>query len=182
MAKTRAQKKEIIQNLKDKIKQSKSVIFTNFKGLGVKENEDLRNKLKAENSEYFVAKKTLIDLAFKDLKIDGFAPKELEGQVAAVFGYEDEVVPAKIVDEFKKGNKDKIEFLGGILDLSAEKAEGKFLGIQEVEELAKLPSKPELYAKVVGSINAPVSGLVNVLAGNLRGLVYTLNAIKDNKS
>lgn len=174
MAKTKEQKKEIIKNLKDKISQSKSIVFTSFKGLGVKENQDLRQKLKAENSEYFVAKKTLMDLAFKDSKIDGLSPRELEGQVAVVFGYEDEVAPAKIVHEFQKSNEDKIEFLGGIL-------EGKFLGAEEVGELAKLPSKQELYAKVVGSINAPVSGFVNALAGNLRNLVYVLKAVEENK-
>lgn len=175
MAKTKEQKKEIIKNLKDKIKESKSIVFTNFKGLGVKENEDLRNKLKAENSEYFVVKKTLMDLAFKDSKIAGLTPKDLEGQIAAVFGYGDEVAPARIVDEFKKDHEDKIDFLGGIL-------EDKFITAQEVSDLAKIPSRNELYAKIVGSINAPVSGFVNALAGNLRNLVYVLKAVEEKKN
>ena len=70
--------------------------------------------------------------------------------------------------------ENKIDFLGGIL-------ENKFINATQVADLAKLPSKQELYAKIVGSINAPVSGFVNALAGNLKNLVYALSAIKDKK-
>jgi len=174
MAKNKEQKKEILENLKDKIGKSKSIVFTKFDGLQVRENEELRNKLKEENSEYYVAKKSLLDLALKDtdLKVD---VQSFNGKVAAIFGYVDEVAPAKIVNEFKKTVEDKIEFLGGIL-------EGKFLSSEEMIALAKLPSKQELYAKIVGSINAPVSGFVNALAGNLRNLVYVLKAVEEKKS
>lgn len=174
MAKTKAQKKEMLDGLKDKVSKSKSIVFTKFDGLQVKENEELRNKLKEESSEYCVTKKTLLDLALKDndLQVDvqGF-----DGKISTVFGYEDEVAPAKIVDDFKKAHEDNIEFLGGIL-------EGKFLSSEEVAALAKLPSKQELYAKIVGSLNAPVSGFVNALAGNLRNLVYVLKAIEEKKN
>lgn len=174
MAKTKEQKEEILKGLKDKISRSKSVVFTSFDKLGVKDNEDLRNKLKAENSEYLVAKKTLLDLAFKDSKVENLNIKDFKGKIAAVFGYEDEVAPAKIVSEFKKQSEDTIQFIGGIL-------EDKFLEKEEVEALAKIPSKQELYAKIVGSINAPISGFVNALAGNLKNLVYVLKAIEEKK-
>ena len=130
--------------------------------------------MRKEDSEYYVAKKTLVDLALKDTKIQNVKVKEFAGQMAAVFGYGDEVAPAKIVDKFKKDKEGKIEFVGGIL-------ENEFIDVATVSELAKLPSKQELYAKIVGSINAPVSGFVNVLAGNLRSLVYVLSAIEENK-
>ncbi len=174
MPKTKDQKKRIIKDITDKIGKSKSVIFTKFNGLTVKENEELRRKLKLESGEYYVAKKTLFDLAFKDAKIAGLEIKKFMGQIAAIFGYGDEVAPARVIDIFKKDKEGKIEFLGGIL-------ENKFLDANKVSELAKLPSKLELYAKVVGSINAPVSGLVNVLAGNLRGLVNVLKAVGEKK-
>jgi large subunit ribosomal protein L10 len=176
MAKTKEQKKEILKDLTDKVLKAKSVVFTKFAGLGVKENEELRKELKKEDSEYYVAKKTLMDLAFKDSKIEGLNIKELEGQIAAVFGYEDEVAPARVVSNFKKKleEEEKVEFLGGIL-------ENKYIDAAKVNELASLPSKQELYAKLVGSINAPVSGFVNVLAGNLRGLVTVLKAIEEKK-
>jgi large subunit ribosomal protein L10 len=116
-----------------------------------------------------------MNLAFQDVKIEGLNVKDFEGRVAAIFAYEDEIAPAKIVDEFKKTHDDNIDFVGGIL-------ENKFLSKEEITVLAKLPSRQELYAKIVGSLNAPVSGFVNVLAGNLRGLVNVLKAIEEKKA
>jgi len=176
MAKSREQKSEIIRNLKAKIDKSKSIIFTKFNQFGVKDNEDLRNQLRKENSEFYVAKKTLLDLAFKDSNISGLNTKELDGKVAAVFSYEDEVAAAKVVDKFRsdKDKESKIDFVGGIM-------EGRFFSAEEVKMLAKLPGRQELYAQLVGSINAPVSGFVNALAGNLRKLVCVLKAIEEKK-
>ncbi|MEK7203026.1 MAG: 50S ribosomal protein L10 [Patescibacteria group bacterium] len=174
MPKTKDQKKQILKNLTDKISKAKSIIFTKFDGLRVKDNEDLRTKLKLENSEYYVVKKTLLNLAFKDSLIKDLNIKNLPGQTAIVFSYNDEAAPAKIIYNFKKDKEGKIEFVGGIL-------ENKFIDATQVSELAKLPSKTELYAKIIGSINAPIFGIVNVLAGNLRNFVYVLSAIKDKK-
>jgi large subunit ribosomal protein L10 len=174
MPKSKIQKRDILHKLDKSIKSAKSIIFTKFDALKVSENEDLRKQLKAENNEYFVAKKTLIDIAFKDSNINGLDIKSFDGKVSAVFGYGDEVSPAKIIDKFKKGREEKISFLGGIL-------ENKFISAAAVGELAKLPSKQELYAKLVGSINAPVSGFVNALAGNIRNLVNVLKAIEEKK-
>ena len=175
MPKNKIQKQEIFRDLNERIKKSKSVVFAGFNALGVKDNEVLRSKLRAENSEYYVAKKTLLDLALKENKIE-VDVKALDGKVAAVFSYEDEVASAKILGNFLKDKEKagKIVFLGGVLD-------GKFLSQSQVEALAKLPSKHELYAKLVGSLNAPISGFVNVMAGNLRGLVTVLKAVAEKK-
>ena len=174
MPKSKEQKRTILKELGEKIAKAKSIVFTKFNGLTVKENEALRAKLLKENTEYYVAKKTLFNLAFKDKAIAGLEVKNFNGQVAAVFGYGDEMAPAKIVDQFKKDKEGKLEFIGGIL-------ENKFLSGAEVSALAKLPSKQELYARIVGSINAPVSGLVNALAGNIRNLVQVLKAVSEKK-
>jgi len=176
MPKSREQKKEILRDLNEKVSKAKSVVFTKFSRLTVKENENLRKELRKENSEYYVAKKTLINLAFKDSKIDGVDTRGFEGQIAAVFGYKDEVAPAKVVDKFKKSmeDKEKIIFLGGIL-------ENNYIDAEKVKALAVLPSKEELYAKLVGTLNAPISGFVNAMAGNLKNLVYVLKAIETKK-
>lgn len=178
MPKSKGQKQAILTELSDKVSKAKSIVFTKFNGLEVKENEELRKELRAENSEYFVAKKTLLSIALKEANINDVDVRNFPGQIAAVFGFGDEVTPAKIVDKyvnkFKKEKTDKIEFVGGVL-------ESKFLTAENVSALAKLPSKQELYAKIVGSMNAPVSGFVNVLAGNLRGLVTVLKAIEGKK-
>lgn len=175
MPKNKLQKQEIFRNLKEKISKSKSVVFAGFNALGVKDNESLRDQLRQEKSEYYVAKKTLMNLALKENGMD-INVKDFDGKVAAIFSYEDEVAPAKIIGNFRKDKEKegKLFFLGGIL-------EGKLLSKQQVEVLAALPSKQELYAKMVGSLNAPVSGFVNVLAGNLRGLVGVLKAISEKK-
>lgn len=174
MPKTKIQKAEILRDLDEKIKKSKSIVFASFDALEVKDNEELRNNLKKEKGEYYVSKKTLLDLAFKNNKVNDLDIKNLPGKIATVFAYEDEVSPAKVVLNFKKKHEGKIEFIGGILD-------GKVINKEDVEKIATLPGKQELYAKLVGSLNAPVSGFVNVLSGNLRGLVTVLKAISDNK-
>jgi len=175
VSKTKLQKKDIIQDITDKIGQAKSLVFVKFDKLGVIENEELRNELRKEGGEYLATKKTLLDISLKNNELEGIDAKSFEGQVATVFGYQDEVAPSKIVAKFVKSTEGKIEFLGGVL-------ENKFIAQAEVTALSKLPSKQELYARLVGSINAPVSGFVNALAGNLRGLVGVLKAIQEKKS
>jgi large subunit ribosomal protein L10 len=175
MPKTKEQKKEILNSLEEKISQSKSIIFAGFDSLGVQENQSLRKDLKKENGEYLVTKKTLLNLAFKNKGIEGLDLNTLTGQVATIFAYQDEISPAKVLAKFRKDKEEKIYFLGGLL-------EGKIINKEKVEELSKLPSREELYAKMVGSIKAPISGFVNVLSGNLRNLVYVLKAIEEKKS
>jgi large subunit ribosomal protein L10 len=174
MAKKREAKKAILENLKDKLSRAKSVIFASFQALGVKDNEAIRKKLKAENGEYYVAKKTLLAIALKEQKIEDIKVDNWQGQVAVIFGFGDEIAPIKVIDNFKK-DKDKtnkISFLAGIFA-------GRIIDEAEILILAKIPSQKELYAKLVGSLNSPVSGLVNVLASNLRNFLYVLDAVKE---
>lgn len=175
MPKNKEQKGEILRTLKRKVGESKSIVFAKYDALTVKENEELRKQLKAENNEYLVAKKTLIDIALKENNIEGVDAKKLEGKVAIVFSFSDEVASAKIIDGFRKTHEGKIDFVGGVL-------ENRFLSAAEVNSLAKLPSKHELYGRLVGTLNAPISGFVNVMAGNLRGLVTVLKAIEEKKA
>ena len=175
MAKSKQEKSDILAALSEKLDKSKSIIFAKFDKLGVSDNNDLRQQLKDESNEYYVVKKTLLDKALKDKDYKDVDVKAFDGRVAAVFGYEDEVSPAKVVEEFRKTHEGQIDFVGGIL-------ENKFLDADAVNQLAKLPSKDELYAKLVGSLNAPISGFVNVLAGNIRGLVNVLKAIEEKKA
>jgi len=174
MAKTREQKKQILKDLEDKIGKSNSIVFANFESLGVRDSEKLRNELKDNESEYLVVKKTLLNLALKSNKIDGFDAKIIDGKASVVLGYGDEVMPVKIADKFRTDNEGKINFFGGVL-------ENNVISSEKVGDLAKLPSKEELYARLVGSVNAPISGFVNALAGNLRNFVFTLKAIEEQK-
>ncbi len=176
MPKSRQEKQKLIKGLEEKYNNSKSVVFIKFNALAVKDHEKLRQELKEKGGECLVVKKTLLDIALKNEKVDNFDGAEsLQGSIATIFGYEDEVIPAKVVDKFKKSMGADIEFVGGILS-------GSFLSVGEVESLAKIPDKQELYARLVGSLNSPISGFANVLAGNLRGLVCVLKAVEEKKA
>jgi large subunit ribosomal protein L10 len=169
MAKTKERKAKDLADLTKKLEDSTSVIFANFYGLKVKDIEELRVSCRKSGLRVSVAKKNLLKMALKKC---GIEPISLGGEIVAVFG-EDDILPAKSTADFAKTHE-PLKILAGL-------AAGKWIDSSVVKTLAKLPSREELLAKLFGSINAPASNFVNVLAGNLRGLVYVLNAIKDKK-
>lgn len=169
---TKQQKKDIVKDLSDKAKSAKSIIFVDYKGLKVKDVTELKKQLREAGVDYVVSRKTLVDIALKDAGIET-SVKGMEGQIAISFSKEDEVAAAKIIEKFAKTNEN-LKMLGGVLGVQV-------MSQEEVKALAKIPSKEELLAKLVGSLKSPVSGFVNVLGGNLRGLVQVLNAIKETK-
>lgn len=173
MPKTREQKEQMVKELVDKIGKMKSVAFTSISGYTMDDANALREKGQEQGVELSVTKKTLLIRALNELGME--ADKDvLEGSILSVFSEGDEVAPAKLMKEFGK-DREGIRLVGGVL-------EGAFVQAEAMQQLADLPSKQELLAKVVGSINAPTSGFVNALAGNLRNIVYALNAIKEQKT
>lgn len=166
---TREKKQKILEELKEKITKQKAMIFVDFTGLKVKDLSNLRKKIKAVGDELKVAKKTLIRIAFKEIKIE-IDPKKMPGEIALIFGYKDEILPAKIVWQFAETNPN-LKILGGFF-------ENKFFEADKIIELAKLPTKEEILAKFVWSIKAPILNLINVLQGNIKGLIYILSIIK----
>lgn len=173
MAKSRQQKEETLKTLKEKLAQAKSVVFASFAGLKAKEIEDLRSRVRKEGMTYTVAKKSLMKKVFDEAGVSGADPKNLSGSIGTLLS-SDEVGGAKLLDTFRKDHE-SLKLLGGIL-------ENRFVDAAGVLALAKLPSKQELLAKLAGSLQAPISGFVNVLAENLRALLNVLNAIKSKKS
>jgi large subunit ribosomal protein L10 len=167
---TKEQKKSIIDTLAERLKNSKAIVFSDYKGLMVKDMMALRKELNREGADLKVAKKTLINLAFKKAGME-FDALKMEGQLAVATSEKDEVVAAKIIAAVSKNNEN-LKIRGGFLG-------NQEMSADEVMALAKLPSKQELLAKLVGTINAPVSGFVNVLAGNIRGFVQVLKAISE---
>ena len=174
MAKTKEQKKDAVQLLKKRLTDANATVFTNFDGLTVMETNELRNILRKEKIKYTVAKKSLLKVALKDINIEGIDVDALEGGLGMASGFSDEVLPAKLLDTFAKKHE-AVKLIGGIFN-------GKFINTKEVIALAKLPSKQELFAKLVWLVQYPTSGFVNVLAGSLRSFLYTLNAIKEKKA
>lgn len=173
MGASREKKQQIVAEFKDKLSKAQTVIFTSFSGLTVEDETVLRRKFKEANSEYKVYKNTLMTIAARELGYGDDLIKYFEGPTSVAFGYEDPVAPAKILTEFMKDHKG-LELKVGIVN-------GKIVSPQEIEALAKLPSREELLAKALGSMKAPIANLVFVLSGTLRSLVYALNAIKEKK-
>jgi len=173
MAKTKEQKKEMVLSLQEKVDGAKSAVLFNYKGLKVKEIEELRRNLREKGVEVGVVKNTLLKIVLKQKGIE-IANEDFDKPMAVAFGHEDEVAAAKEISGFAKKHE-ALEVLGGIL-------ENKMISASAVNQLAQLPSREELYAKLVGSIASPLSGLVNVMSGNIRGLVNVINAYKDKKA
>jgi len=169
MAKTKEEKEKILEELKEKISKQKVTIFVDFTGLKTKDIFDLRKKLKMVDSQLKVTKKTLAQIAFNKsgLKTE---IKKLKGEIAFVFGLKDEISPAKTIWQFAETNPN-LKILGGFL-------ENKFVEAEKIIELAKLPTREELLARLVGSISAPISNFVNVLEANIKGLIFVLKQIK----
>ncbi len=173
MAKSKIQKEEKAQMLSENISSAKAAVFANFQGLTVAETEELRAICRKEGIVITASKKTILGRALKDAGMD-IDTKAYAGGVVSIFGKGDEVAPAQIVATFAKKHE-LMSIFGGLL-------EGKYIDAAKVVELSKLPSKEQLYAQLVGTLNAPISGFVNVLAGNLKGLVGVLNALKEQKA
>ena len=169
MALNKTQKQKILDDLRDKVAKQKAIVLVGITGLKVKDISQLRKKLKAMEGNIKVFKKTLAEIVFKENKME-FDKRGYKEEVALVFGFKDEISPVKTVYQFSRGN-DKLKILGGFL-------ENKFKAKEEMIILAQLPAREELLAKLVGSLNASMSGLVNVLKGNIKGLTYILSLIK----
>ncbi|PIP25050.1 MAG: 50S ribosomal protein L10 [Candidatus Nealsonbacteria bacterium CG23_combo_of_CG06-09_8_20_14_all_36_12] len=171
MSLTKAQKEKIVEDLTNDLKQQKSVVFVAIGGLKVKDLSGLRRKLKEIGGKLKVVKKTLMKIAFEKMGLK--LPENLIGEIALVSAFENEILPIKSVHQFSKENEN-LKILSGIF-------EGKLLEKEKIIEIAELPTKEELLARLVRSVSAPISGLVNVLQSNLRGLVYILSTIKRNE-
>ncbi len=163
MAKTKEEKKEIVKELEDNLDKQKSTYFIDFKGLPAQDLFKMRKKLKEKGGKLYVAKKTLAQIALENKGIE-VPPEQISGQLALVFGFEDEIAPAKVVYEFQEENGTPT-LLGGMLS-------GELLSQEKAVEIAKLPSLEELRAKLVGSLQAPIGKLQQTLVNPIKGLMF----------
>ncbi len=170
---TKAFKENKVEHLKEQFSKAKVVVVTEYKGYSVEEITQLRRNLQKEDGDYTVTKNTLAKLAAKGTEYEVLS-EVFTGPTAIACGFKDEVSPAKIVTEFIKNTK-KGEIIAAALD-------GKLLTQEEAKALAKLPSREELYAKMLGCIKSPASGIANTTNGVLTKLVRTMAAVRDSKT
>lgn len=161
MNKNRQVKEAKVAEIREKLEKAQVVILADYQGLTVEQDTQLRKNLREAGVEYKVYKNSLVTLAAKELGMDGIA-EYLEGPVSVAFGYEDVTAPARVLNDFAKDHK-KLELKAGIV-------QGEIYDADKVKQLASIPSREVLIAKLLGSIKSPVSNLA-----------YLLNAIKEQK-
>jgi large subunit ribosomal protein L10 len=157
MALTKEQKAKQIDSIKAGLSNQKSIVFVDFNKVPSKEMFSLRKTLKENGCNLKIAKKTLVRVAFGQSNISYWnkIKSSIPGQIALVFGIEDEIAPARIANQFAK-TQENLKILGGIF-------ESRFIEREKVLVLANLPSRNELLSRLVGSIYSPVTSFVRVL-------------------
>lgn len=173
MAITREQKEAQVEALKQEFAKSSMTIMTSYSGLSVKASQELRKQMKAEGGSFRVVKNAMLKRAVTE-GFENTDVSDLEGPVAVAFGYEDQVAPAKLIVDYAKKYQ-TLEPIGAI------NAMGERFDANQVKKLASLPSREQLTGQLVSVIAAPLSGFVNVLQGNLRGLVTVLDGVAKAK-
>lgn len=166
------EKKQIVDELRDKFSRSKVVIVTDYKGLDVARITDLRRQLQEAGVEYRVVKNTLLVRASEETEAAAIQDV-FKGPSAVAFAYDDPVPPAKVLTQFAKDNE-KLEIKGGVMS-------GKVLSIDDVKALSKLPSREVLLAQLLMTMNAVPTGLVQALADVPRRFLNVVQAIKEQK-
>jgi len=169
----RKEKEKMVEALREDLSKAKVVVLTDYRGLTVAQINSLRRILKEEGAQYKVVKNTLMRLAVKETGLEKLEPY-LEGPTAIAYGYDEPVVPIKVLVKFAKGNDN--------LSIKAGALEGNILEESDLRRISELPTKEVLLGKTLGCFQAPLRGFLSVLQGNILNLVYVLNAVKEQKA
>jgi large subunit ribosomal protein L10 len=170
----RSEKEQIVAEVAEVAGRAHGMFFTDFSGLTVEQATELRRELRKSGIEYRVVKNTLIRKALEHVTGYDKAFDRLVGPTGVAFAFDDPVVPAKIIQKFsEKHNKLSLK----VCMLDKQVYDGSRLG-----ELARLPSRKELMASILGSVNAPLAGVPNVVNAVLRDLVSVIGEIEKKKA
>jgi large subunit ribosomal protein L10 len=173
---TKDEKAAVISELEGVLENASSIYFTDYKGLTVAEATELRTLFRKAGVEFKVAKNTLIKRALdgKGILNDQIS-ETLTGQTALAFGFEDPAALARILKEFIEKNNERPAYKLAWLD-------GTIFDSKQLKTLAALPTKKDLLASIVGSLHAPITGIVGALGALQRDLVYIMDAIEKKKA
>ena len=166
----RQQKVEQVELLKDKLRDAKVVVLTDYRGLKVAQLEDLRARLRAAQVEYRVVKNTLARRAAVEAGHEELQP-ELKGPVAMAISYEDLSAPARLLAEFVRQTRLRLDIVGGLV-------EGRVMSPDQVRQLADLPSREVLLAQLLGTLQSPVAQLVGTIQAPVQQLAALLDAYR----
>ena len=168
------EKTKIVAELKDKISRAHGMYFADFTGITVQQVNELRRELYKAGIEYRVAKNTLVRKALESLSGYDQVYEKLVGPTAIAFGYDDPIMAAKILKKFSEKNN--------VLKVKACVIEKQVYDGNELSNIANMPSRPEMMASIIGSIQSPISGLVGTINAVMRDLVNVLDAIEKKKA
>lgn len=169
----RVDKEAKVAEIQQNLQSASSAVFLDYRGLNVEEINQLRNKLREVSVEFSVIKNTLTKLAADGTDYESIK-EMLKGPTAAAISQGDPVAGFKIIDEFAKENP-KLKFKVAVV-------EGRAIDQAQMANLADLPPKEVLLGQLLGTMQAPVSGLARILAGNITGLLNVMNGIKDSRA
>lgn len=169
---TKKAKEKMLQEVTEELKKSELVIITDYRGLNVKAISVLRGRLREQECTYRVTKNTMNRLACRQAGVEELE-NFFEGPTAIAYSNADPVAAAKVFNDFSKENE-ALVIKGGLLS-------GQLLDPAGIKALGEIPSREVLLARVVGGFQAPISGLVGALHGTLRQLVYTVDAVRQQK-
>jgi len=169
----RASKETFVAELRDRINRAPVFYLTDFSGLSVQQMTKLRRSLRASGAEYVVVKNRLAIRALAETDLPDISGS-LEGPTGMVFGYEDAVGAAKALSDFAKDHDQRPAFKLGILDR-------KILAPEQIDRIAKLPTKEQLYAELAGAMQAPVAMLAAALGAKLQETAGLLDALKNER-
>lgn len=167
-------KETVVAELTEKFKEASALYLADFNGMTMANTTELRKKFVELNVEYRVVKNTLAKIALKNAGIDGL-DEYFKGTTAVALASEDPTKPAKVISDYNKENKDNT------LDLKACLFEGKLFGADKVDQLATLPSREDLLAKLARTLQAPMTNVVRTLSAPMQGIAGVLNSLKDKK-
>lgn len=162
----------LVEGLKKEIGKSESIFVVQYSGLASNQMSNLRKALRTNQSMLLVTKNTLIRRALAGAQAQGLEPL-IDGQIALIFGYNDIAAASKSLTAFAKENQSLV-LKGGVF-------RGRILSKEDIDAIAKLPSRQALLGQLVSALMSPLSGLVYTLKGNLNKLVVVLNQIKEKK-
>lgn len=168
------QKRETVAELKAAVEESSAMYVAEFSRLSANDMNELRGHIQQSGARFVVVKNSLLKLAVQDTEAAELV-EVMTGPRALVFCYEDPIAPAKAVSKFGSDH-------GGAVSLKAGYVDGRVLDERQAAMMADVPGREELLAAVVGGIAAPLSGLVHALGGPVADLVFTLQAVADERS
>jgi large subunit ribosomal protein L10 len=171
----RAQKESFVAELKERVERAPVMYLTDFTGLNVKEMTQLRRSLRASGAEYVVVKNRLAKRVFAESADMPDISDDLTGPTGFVFGYDDVVAAAKALSDFATSHDKKPAFKLGIMDQQV-------LAPEQIDKLAKLPSREQLLAELAGAMESPMAAFAAALGAKLQEMAGLLDALKEERA